>query len=112
MAPDVDAALLSRLSERGAQERSVLRVMPAARQADLTGPRVALALSTFAEEDLETFGAFPQDDHHRGRGFRLRSEEHTSELQSHLNLVCRLLLLNQNLMSLINFDSDMERKMI
>src|SRR5260370_10245046 len=25
-------------------------------------------------------------------GFRLRSEEHTSELQSHLNLVCRLLL--------------------
>ena len=64
--------LLSRLSERGAQERSVLRVMPAAREADLTGPRVALALSTFAEEDLETFGAFPQDDHHRGRGFRLQ----------------------------------------
>src|SRR5260370_22115187 len=25
-------------------------------------------------------------------GFGLRSEEHTSELQSHLNLVCRLLL--------------------
>src|SRR5882762_224795 len=25
-------------------------------------------------------------------GARLRSEEHTSELQSHLNLVCRLLL--------------------
>src|SRR5260370_32437510 len=25
-------------------------------------------------------------------GFRHRSEEHTSELQSHLNLVCRLLL--------------------
>src|SRR5260370_35675578 len=24
--------------------------------------------------------------------FRMRSEEHTSELQSHLNLVCRLLL--------------------
>src|SRR5436189_46427 len=71
MAPDVDADLLSRLSERGAQERSVLRVMPAAREADLTGPRVALALSTFAEEDLETFGAFPQDDHHRGRGFLL-----------------------------------------
>src|SRR5260370_14819457 len=29
----------------------------------------------------------------RGRGIcHLRSEEHTSELQSHLNLVCRLLL--------------------
>src|SRR5260370_18182819 len=27
-----------------------------------------------------------------GRGQRFRSEEHTSELQSHLNLVCRLLL--------------------
>src|SRR5260370_10065022 len=26
------------------------------------------------------------------RGIQLRSEEHTSELQSHLNLVCRLLL--------------------
>src|SRR5467141_2553785 len=30
----------------------------------------------------------PQD----GRRHRLRSEEHTSELPSHLNLVCRLLL--------------------
>src|SRR6185369_743231 len=29
---------------------------------------------------------------HRGRGRSPRSEEHTSELQSHLNLVCRLLL--------------------
>src|SRR5260370_17152511 len=28
----------------------------------------------------------------RPRNERLRSEEHTSELQSHLNLVCRLLL--------------------
>src|SRR5260370_20278626 len=27
-----------------------------------------------------------------GRGTARRSEEHTSELQSHLNLVCRLLL--------------------
>src|SRR5260370_24087695 len=29
---------------------------------------------------------------HRKRPHRPRSEEHTSELQSHLNLVCRLLL--------------------
>src|SRR5438477_4564259 len=28
----------------------------------------------------------------RRRGRRCRSEEHTSELQSHVNLVCRLLL--------------------
>src|SRR5207237_4575009 len=32
-----------------------------------------------------------QDDRHIALDF-LRSEEHTSELQSHLNLVCRLLL--------------------
>src|SRR5260370_16148680 len=32
------------------------------------------------------------DHGERGRDAGLRSEEHTSELQSHLNLVCRLLL--------------------
>src|SRR5260370_15549000 len=32
-------------------------------------------------------------DHHDE--FRSRSEEHTSELQSHLNLLCRLLLYKQ-----------------
>src|SRR5260370_9713100 len=31
-------------------------------------------------------------DHGRRQRGRVRSEEHTSELQSHLNLVCRLLL--------------------
>src|SRR5260370_27546320 len=30
------------------------------------------------------------------RNLQLRSEEHTSELQSHLNLVCRLLLEKKN----------------
>src|SRR5260370_5758791 len=30
------------------------------------------------------------------KGFPFRSEEHTSELQSHLNLVCRLLLEKKN----------------
>src|SRR5260370_26213710 len=33
----------------------------------------------------------------QGRSGRLRSEEHTSELQSHLNLVCRLLLEKKNI---------------
>src|SRR5260370_31202999 len=32
------------------------------------------------------------DPRGNGRSDRCRSEEHTSELQSHLNLVCRLLL--------------------
>src|SRR5260370_19193486 len=36
---------------------------------------------------------FPEGElERRGTLLRLRSEEHTSELQSHLNLVCRLLL--------------------
>src|SRR5260370_19318471 len=38
-------------------------------------------------------GRAPAFDHRRGsRNRKPRSEEHTSELQSHLNLVCRLLL--------------------
>src|SRR5260370_23937125 len=57
-------------------------------------------------------GYFPRDDHERiqifhGLSFRNmavrrdvlvydRSEEHTSELQSHLNIVCRLLLEKKN----------------
>src|SRR5260370_1592883 len=36
-------------------------------------------------------------------GMKLRSEEHTSELQSHLNLVCRLLLEKKNLMNEVAF---------
>src|SRR4029077_21291022 len=36
----------------------------------------------------------------------LRSEEHTSELQSHLNLVCRLLLEKNNTMTKMNDKSD------
>src|SRR5690242_21620090 len=34
----------------------------------------------------------PRDTPNYGLVFALRSEEHTSELQSHVNLVCRLLL--------------------
>src|SRR5256885_9275104 len=36
---------------------------------------------------------------HRGRDVHLRSEEHTSELQSPCNLVCRLLLEKKKKMS-------------
>src|SRR2546422_5400632 len=35
---------------------------------------------------------FPWSQYERAKLFRLRSEEHTSELQSRLHLVCRLLL--------------------
>src|SRR5260370_3256499 len=36
--------------------------------------------------------SFDSEEHRDEEGSRRRSEEHTSELQSHLNLVCRLLL--------------------
>src|SRR5260370_24670975 len=36
-----------------------------------------------------------------GAGSEARSEEHTSELQSHLNLVCRLLLEKKNKKSIV-----------
>src|SRR5260370_31231928 len=40
----------------------------------------------------------------QGDGRGLRSEEHTSELQSHLNLVCRLLLEKKNMKkTLVNY---------
>src|SRR5690348_17755756 len=43
-------------------------------------------------------GLKPTDNHDRTHS---RSEEHTSELQSPVNLVCRLLLENKNLSSMI-----------
>src|SRR5260370_19510779 len=46
-------------------------------------------LSTFAEYNLSGAGGqLPE----RLYSAKVRSEEHTSELQSHLNIVCRLLL--------------------
>src|SRR5260370_3582754 len=61
--------------------------------------RLALDLTSGVVDELR------RDEHRRGEGHVLllalvgrvlrrtsRSEEHTSELQSHLNLVCRLLL--------------------
>src|SRR2546422_8816630 len=41
---------------------------------------------------LKVRAEFTQKPHHFEIDFRLRSEEHTSELQSRLHLVCRLLL--------------------
>src|SRR5260370_23343355 len=53
-----------------------------------------LAQHPFAERDDEP-DALGERDELAGQdhaALRMRSEEHTSELQSHLNLVCRLLL--------------------
>src|SRR5260370_23255357 len=46
----------------------------------------------YAREYLFGFGGRPGDSPPHKRSPDRRSEEHTSELQSHLNLVCRLLL--------------------
>src|SRR5438132_6642722 len=43
-------------------------------------------------EDPSTHSTYAVTESLRGRGEVLRSEEHTSELQSHSDLVCRLLL--------------------
>src|SRR5260370_5653393 len=52
--------------------------------------------SVFMLDDATIFRAMRQAAKHSGlimaRKIVARSEEHTSELQSHLNLVCRLLL--------------------
>src|SRR5437588_1893523 len=46
-----------------------------------------------------TVGAFPAVGRAAYGGVKLRSEEHTSELQSHSDLVCRLLLEKKNTIS-------------
>src|SRR5260370_25732955 len=49
-------------------------------------------LRTFAITVFANIRNFDRFGRYGGEEFLLRSEEHTSELQSHLNLVCRLLL--------------------
>src|SRR5256885_7080973 len=68
----------------------------------LTGPSAAERLV----EELRTSGELPEvvealeaEDHERALELllaKVRSEEHTSELQSPCNLVCRLLLVKKN----------------
>src|SRR5260370_3220404 len=57
--------------------------------------RVAGRNSEHGAEGGQGLHSCPEDPHLDARSrpkFSPRSEEHTSELQSHLNLVCRLLL--------------------
>src|SRR5260370_13219746 len=54
---------------------------------EIKGSRIAI---TAGDASLAIFTAF------MGKLGMKRSEEHTSELQSHLNLVCRLLLEKKN----------------
>src|SRR5438477_3334446 len=52
-------------------------------------PRGSLS---FAAETFTCLGRPRLRGVQRGSSIRMRSEEHTSELQSHVNIVCRLLL--------------------
>src|SRR5260370_7097637 len=57
----------------------------------VSNPRVAWVSLDEEDNDPRLFWTYVLTALKKSRG-SLRSEEHTSELQSHLNLVCRLLL--------------------
>src|SRR5690242_20964477 len=66
-------------------------------------PRVAMLVQGVIALALVIFGAF------QNAGFKGRSEEHTSELQSHVNLVCRLLLEKKKVSSVVTCRSATSR---
>src|SRR5207237_8695564 len=68
---------------------------PTRRSSDLTsGCGTAAAIRRARSAQTTRYGAYasPVRNTCHGGPVRTRSEEHTSELHSHLNLVCRLLL--------------------
>src|SRR5690242_21496009 len=99
---------------QGCRDRPPLPSFPTRRSSDLADllscdelvdfrvnllPREQAGLDHALELALEHV-EFPGNDHNlihlRPAGRIERSEEHTSELQSHVNLVCRLLLEKKN----------------
>src|SRR5438477_1262009 len=69
-----------------------------------TRNRRPAALLERVTSDSRTEGTLPAAPEPSGRWHPMRSEEHTSELQSHVNLVCRLLLEKKNSqLSVIHF---------
>src|SRR5438093_13561375 len=70
-----------------------LHSFPTRRSSDLVMPRVREARELLLPaQALEDDGRLRRHLRALGRGEAVRSEEHTSELQSLTNLVCRLLL--------------------
>src|SRR5256885_3577687 len=71
---------------------TLFRSVQRAEHADLDGPQACAARED--ERDTSTLAHPVSDtlDHERDALARARSEEHTSEIQSPCNLVCRLLL--------------------
>src|SRR5260370_4120344 len=79
---------------RSAREQKVTEFIQAKHAELLTRFRSHTADYMLRAQEMERSANEPRDDG-RPTG-ELRSEEHTSELQSHLNLVCRLLLEEKN----------------
>src|SRR5260370_33496689 len=77
----INAALMKLRKNRGAREVPMDEPNPSSEP-------VAQREFRYDAPDPEESCSLPD----RGRRTEIRSEEHTSELQSHLNLVCRLLL--------------------
>src|SRR2546429_2360153 len=88
----VDAIALGGGCERGGAEKEIVGILVERRKRVFFGAfhseRVVVAVS-FAESAIVKEIVAHPDVNHRSLG---RSEEHTSELQSRLHLVCRLLL--------------------
>src|SRR5260370_3864030 len=73
-------------------------------------PYTTLFRSQMDRQDIGLLEQLVLGNQNSARGFLVskdRSEEHTSELQSHLNLVCRLLLEKKKNETLRCFDSRM-----
>src|SRR5260370_10961371 len=84
--------------------RSLFRSLDAIRVFDLFyvfGQRAVPSMASYS--DFKMFAGSPLDFAPGvAAAIIIRSEEHTSELQSHLNLVCRLLLEKKNNRSYAN----------
>src|SRR5207237_9251673 len=87
-APDLPPRQVAREAETLRQR--MLHV-PGVKKADIVGERPERIFVEFSYERLATLGVSARDVFD-ALVRENRSEEHTSELQSHLNLVCRLLL--------------------
>src|SRR5207237_9885337 len=85
----------SQARSRPTARSSLGRRLPRRRDA-ATGLRIVDAVVVHATDDSYEFLLHLVDLPQRHGRFVERSEEHTSELQSHLNLVCRLLLEKKN----------------
>ena len=98
--------VISRIERRGLKVISISMISPTRKQIDEHYPKDLTWVKRLGEKSLATYAKYGWDAKREmgtkdpmkiGKSvrkwiFRFRSEEHTSELQSRLHLVCRLLL--------------------